>query len=89
MIATFERFEIEMTLAQARRGSHPGDCDGDVAELSKIPAIRRQLDKLDPALIAAELKEYGCWYDEELADERQNRQRIIWIAAGNIVEEHE
>jgi hypothetical protein len=87
MIAHFDRFEIKMTAAQARSASHQGQCDDDVERLTNHPEIRRQLDKIGPEKIAAELKEYGAWNAEELADHEQNRRRIAWIAAGNIVEE--
>jgi hypothetical protein len=88
MYALFNRFEIRMTLAQARSASHPGQCDADVAALARAPGIRRQLDALDPAHVRAELSEYGAWDDAELADHEQNLQRVLWLAAGNIAEEH-
>jgi hypothetical protein len=87
MLALFNRFELEMTRAQAESASHPGQCDDDVAALVKHPKIARQLRKLDRDKLRAELKEYGAWDDEQLADDAQNLQRIVWIAAGNIVEE--
>lgn len=86
MFACFNRFEIEMTLAQAKGASHQGQCDDDVAALVRVPAIRRQLDKIGPDKIAAELKEYGAWDADELGDDDANRERIVWIAAGDIVE---
>ena len=86
MWASFNRFEIRLTKDQARSASHQGQCDDDVNALSEVPAIKRQLAKLDPADVAAELKEYGAWDQEELADHEQNLQRILWIAAGNIID---
>lgn len=87
MIAYFNRLQLSMTLRQAQSASHAGRCDEDVAALVRHPVIRRQLDKIDPAAIAAELKEWGAWDAEELADHAANRARIVWIAAGNIVED--
>ena len=87
MFATFNRFEIQMTLTQAESASHQGRCDDDVSELAKAPAIARQLAKIDPQAIRDELREYGAWDDDELSDHEQNLQRILWIAAGDIVEE--
>lgn len=81
------RIEIGMTLDQARTASHPGLCDGDVRDLSRDPAIRKQLDAIDPVLLAAELREYGAWDTRDLADHEANLQRILWIAAGDINEE--
>lgn len=80
------RIELNITKAQASMGHHQGQCDADVKALSEVPAVRRQLAKIDPATLAAELKEYGAWDDSELADHDQNIQRILWIACGDIVE---
>ena len=82
------RIELQLTLHQARSASHQGQCDADVRALAQIPAINRQLSKIDPTVLAAELREYGAWSPEELADHEQNLQRILWLAAGDIVEEH-
>lgn len=78
--------EIEMTMAQAKSASHQGQCDADVLELSQNRKIRRQLERIDPAALRKELAEYGAWDEQELADHEQNIQRILWIAAGDIVE---
>jgi len=80
------RIEIEMTMAQAESAAHPGQCDADVLALSNNRKIRRQLEALDPELVREELREYGAWDEEELADHAQNLQRLLWIAAGDIVE---
>lgn len=81
------RIEIQLTLAEAQSMSHQGQCDEDVKAGSKQPKIARQLAKIDPAVLRSELKEYGAWNDEELSDHEQNLQRILWLAAGDIVEE--
>jgi len=81
------RIELQMTMEQAESASHSGECDDDVAELAKVPAIAEQLAKIDPALLSAELKEYGAWDDEERADHDQNLQRILWLAADDITEQ--
>lgn len=78
------RIEFRMTLEQAESVSHSGECDSDVYELSRVPEIKAQLDKLDPAILSAELKEYGAWDTEELSDHVQNLQRILWLAGGDI-----
>ena len=87
MIAYFDCFSIKMTLEQAESCTHFGPCDEDVAALSKVPKIKKQLDRLPPGDLAATLKEYGAWDKDELSDHEQNLQRILWIAAGNIKEE--
>ena len=58
------RIELQMTLEQARSASHQGQCDEDVRELSKVPAIARQLAKIDADTLRAELREYGAWDTE-------------------------
>lgn len=80
------RVDLQMTLAQAQSASHQGRCDDDVEALSRLPAIARQLKKIDPATLVGELKEYGAWDETELADHDQNLQRLLWLAAGDIVE---
>lgn len=79
--------EIEMTAEQAASASHPGPCDADVAVLVADPVIAAQLDRIGPDAIRKELAEHGAWDDAELADDAQNRQRIVWIAANDITEE--
>lgn len=80
------RIELRITKAQAQSASHPGPCDADVKALSWVPAIRRQLNKIDPALLRAELGEHGAWDETELADHEQNLQRILWVAAGDVAD---
>ncbi|MBK7823029.1 MAG: hypothetical protein IPJ61_18770 [Tessaracoccus sp.] len=88
MYAPFNTFEIQMTADQARSASQPGrDALSDVRALLRDPKIARQLRKIDPEKIRAELKEHGAWDAAELADDNANRERIIWIAAGNITED--
>jgi hypothetical protein len=89
MFASFDRFELKLTKEQARIGAHVGRCDDDIAYLRTVPAIRRQLDKLDVAKVAEELREYGTWDETELADHEQNLNRILWIACGDIAEAYD
>lgn len=77
---------LNITKAQALQGSHAGQCDTDIEELLKVPAIKRQLDRLPPESIACELREYGAWDAEELADHEANKARLLWIACGDVVE---
>lgn len=85
--AVFERFEIDLTDEEARSASHQGDCISDVLELLETPHVKAQLEKIDPALIREELDGHGAWDDSELLDPEANRERIIWIAACDIMEE--
>lgn len=84
MIAQFNRFEIEMTKAVAASCSHQGSCDDDVEYYSG--KIRRNKKRVTPENLRAELEDYGAWDDDELADDAANWRRIIWIAAGDIIE---
>src|SRR5690348_12833774 len=82
------RIELKMTLEQAESISHSGECDEDVKELSQVPEIKSQLEKLDKDVLVSELKEYGAWDAEELSDHSQNLQRILWILGCDLAENH-
>lgn len=85
MTAYFNRFTIKMTLAQALSASHSGSCDADVRELSNHLSRPRACTK---EALKKELEEYGAWEENELENDAENWQRILWIAAGNIKEEN-
>jgi len=89
MIASFKRFQISMTKETARECAQQGSCDADVAEAVKLPAIRRQLNRIPIDVIRAELAEYDAWSEAELADAEviDLQERIVGIAAGMIVED--
>jgi len=88
MFATFNYgFELNITKQDALYASHPGNCDQEVAELVESKKIAKQLDRISPESIRKELMEYGAWDDTQLADDAENRLRIVWIACGNIREE--
>lgn len=78
------RIELKMRKAQAARASHPGPCDADVLALSRVPAVARQLARIEPETLRAALLEYGAWDTQELYDHAQNLQRILWLAASDI-----
>ena len=86
--ASFNRFELRLPGQCVTDCSHSGQCDSDVE--GWVEKIRAQIEadnfpnKPTPDKIRAELKEYGAWEPEELADDEQNFRRLIWIAAGNI-----
>ena len=81
------RIEIGMTMDDAKSAAHQGQCDEDVLASSKVPEIERQLEAIDPTVLVRELREYGAWDENELADHRQNLQRILWLACNDITEE--
>ena len=78
--------ELNITKAQAHMGHHQGPCDSDIKKLRNIPAIKRQLNRLDPVKVREVLREYGAWDDNELSDHDANLDRLLWIACGDIVE---
>ena len=80
------RIELDIKRTHARTATHSGPCDADIAALSVRPYIARQLRKIDPAALSAELAGYGAWDDEERADHAQNLQRVLWIACGDLAE---
>jgi len=78
--------ELAISRPDARSASHSGPCDDDVAELSRKPYIKRQLEACDAEKLVKTLSEYGAWDAEELADHDQNLQRILWLACGDIAD---
>lgn len=86
-VSSICNIEIEMTLNQARNGSHRGQCNDQVRALSLMPEIAAQLVKIDREDLIDELTEYGAWANNELQDHSENLQRILWIAAWGIVEQ--
>jgi len=82
------RIELEIPLEVAASINHSGPADADVAAARKIPFIAEQLDKIDQDTLAAELKEYGAWDDEELADREASLDRLLWVAACDVDDEH-
>lgn len=83
------RIEFQMTLEQAQSVCHTGPCDMDVKALSEMDDIKAITDKLDPETIRIVINEaYGDITEEELKDDEQNIQRLLWIA-GCDIDEHE
>lgn len=87
LYASFNRFEISLTQEQVDSVPRQGPADDAIEALVEEPSISDQLDKIDPEEIRAELKETGGWDEEELADDEENRRRILWIGVGNVQEE--
>ena len=84
MWTSFNRFELNITKAQVLSAYHSGAMDDDIAALAKVPRIARQLKKLDPDQVRAELAEYGAWNEEELQDHAENLQRVLWCGVCDI-----
>ena len=78
--------DLRITLSDAYTCSHPGQCDDDVLRLMQKPYIKKQLKTLEPAKLAKELKEFGAWDTDELANHENNLMRWVWISCNDIVE---
>ena len=87
--ASFNRFELELSQECVADCSQGGDVSGLVSWwLDNDSDIQYQLLwEIPYNELAAELAEYGAWDEEELKDWRENQERIIWIAAGDIHQE--
>lgn len=86
-VAGFEKFETELTKEDVDQCAHTGENDGDVRSVSQHAYITEQLDRIGEAAIRAELKKHGVWSPDDLSNGAENRLRIIWIAAWDILEE--
>lgn len=83
------KIELNVDIDLAKTCSHPGDCESDVRILIQNPAIKDQLDNVDPDTLRDTLTEYGAWDDAELQDHGMNLVRILWVACCDLVEEYE
>ncbi len=81
--AYFNRFCLSLPAKCVKECSASGACDEAVAAWTPKIDFRQVLEDD----IRKELKEYGAWDSVELQDKQANRERIVWIAAGNIKEE--
>lgn len=88
LFTSFNYFDgISLTRNDAEKCSHSGECEPDVIEVMNKPYVKNQLSSIDPEKLAKELKEYGAWDSDELKNHAGNCKRIVWIAAGNIVDD--
>lgn len=62
---------------------HQGKCDDDVKDAAP------SFDVDDYEALREHLKGYGAWEDEELEDDQENLERLLWIMAGDIQEQGE
>ncbi len=81
------RIELNLSMDIASKGYHSGACDLDIAELRSLSHIDNQLKAISPELLISELKEYGAWGNEELANHEDNLDRLLWLACGDIVDQ--
>ena len=79
--AEFNRFSIALPAAAVDDMNAPAQ-SADDAVAYWAPRIDRQ--GISPDAIRAELREYGAWYDQELADDDENWRRLLWVAACDL-----
>ena len=79
--------ECQLTMEQARTCHHQGQCLEDVQAMLKDPKISMQLAAIPPSVLAHELRDVGAWDAKELSNHQHNLERILWIAAGDLVEQ--
>lgn len=77
------RVELVIQETDARDCSHPGPCDDDVNALLSARYIQIQMEKFTDEQIRDALVGYSDW---DLSNRDANKQRILWIACGDIVE---
>lgn len=80
------RIELELSMAEAETGYHQGACDEDISYLKSLPHIAKQLEGIKPSDLRDELRWYGAWDHEDLADHEANLERLLWIACGEIID---
>jgi hypothetical protein len=90
--AQFNRFELRLPGAAVLDIAQSGANDEAVetwVERCEFCTDNKGNPRATAGAIREELAEYGTWDEAELADEEQNRHRIVWLAAHNIAEEDE
>ena len=88
-ISSSGRIELNIPKEYVNIGYHQGQCDADIAYLRNTEKLYLQLKAIDPATLMDELREYGAWDDQELADHESNLDRILWLACGDLHDDPE
>lgn len=84
-IISFNYGELELPVAALEECHHQGRCDDDVEYW--VDRIDWDSQTMTPDQIRSELAGHGAWDESELANDDDNRRRILWIAAGDYQEE--
>lgn len=80
---------LRLTEEQVSTGHHRGDCRADVEAIRQDDPIASQTAEWDAEDLRYELKGYGAWDTEELADHEMNITRMVWIACGDCSDDPE
>jgi|688.fasta_scaffold43551_9 hypothetical protein len=83
------RIELNITLNNAKKACHTGECEMDVIALSEKVSIKRQTKLIDKDILSSVLSEYGAWDQSDLKDHQQNIIRLLWLACGDLVDDYD
>lgn len=81
------RIELQFTDEQVFSIPCQGDAELSVRALRAQPDVAAQLVRISQTTLEDELREYGCWTDEELQDREWSELRLLWLATLSIQEE--
>jgi hypothetical protein len=84
--AMFDRFSLQVPQHIVDAVPDRGPADDAIGFHVYNSTIIDQLDSIGADRIRAELRQWGAWDDDELAHERENRERLLWLAVMNIKE---
>lgn len=83
-IVEFEHGYLRIPVDALEECCHQGPCDEDVEYWAS--QIDWEEQGMDDEAIKKTLEQYGGWERNELQDVDGNRERILWIAAGDYLE---
>lgn len=83
--AIFNRFTLRLPDEAVTDCSHEGDCWADCRAWSQRKIVRPRECTIQA--LWDELRDYGAWSGAELANDRDNWVRIIWLAACQVKED--
>ncbi|SAK58933.1 hypothetical protein AWB81_01770 [Caballeronia arationis] len=72
------RLDLELTATQIFSVNLVGLQDQEIRRLSEDPDVKDQTAFWAAEVVAAHLREYGAWSEEELKDHQANIQRTLW-----------
>ena len=85
VICYFNRFDLHIPKKAIAPCSSSGDCTDAVREWR----LKTNFKHISDDDLKDELSEYGAWDEGELNNRENNEERILWIAAGNIIDNKE
>ena len=80
---------LELEWPDVRQCSHSGDCWEDVNRALGRPYVQEQFAQYEDWQLKQALMDHGAWTGEELLSRADNKRRIVWLAACQILEEEE